>query len=154
MTMTARLVSRRDVTPLIRLGVREGQEGRVAPNAVTIAQAAYEPGARVFGLWEDETAVGLMAVIDPAEADMDTGDDPDALFLWRLMIDGAHQGRGLGREALGLAEARARARRRPRVATSAVERDDGAAPFYERHGYARTGRMLGDEIELARALDA
>lgn len=153
MTLTARLVSRADVVPLIRLGPREGQEGRVAPNAVTIAQGAHEPGARVYGLWEDEAAVGLMAVIDPAEADMDVGDDPEALFLWRLMIDGAHQGRGLGRAALALVEARARAWRRPRVVTSAVEREDGAAPFYERHGYQRTGRMLGDEAELVRRLE-
>ena len=152
MALGSRLVSRADVGALIRLAVRQDQGGRVAPNAVTLAQAAHEPGAHVWGLWEDDVAVGLMALVDQAEGDLDEGDDPECAFLWRLMIDAAHQGRGLGARALRLAEARALAWRKPRLVTSAGEVEGGAVPFYERHGYRRTGRVRDGEVELVRDL--
>ena len=152
MTLSSRLVSRADVTALCRLDVRGDQGGRVAPNAVTIAQAAYEPGAHVWGLWDGDAPVGLMALIDQAEADLDDGDDPRCAFLWRLMVDAAHQGRGHGAAALRIAEARSRAWGKPRLVTSAVDLPEGAAAFYERHGFRRTGRVLDDEVELTRGL--
>jgi diamine N-acetyltransferase len=83
------------VLPLIRLSVDEGQGGLVAENAKTLAQAAYETGSSVWGLWVSEEPVGLMAMIDPRVYPwLDEGDDPSAAYLWRLMIDARHQGRG------------------------------------------------------------
>ena len=152
MTLGSHIVSRADVGALIALAVREDQEGRVAPNAVTLAQAAYEPGAHVWGLWDDGTAVGMMALVDQAEGDLEEGDDPECAFLWRLMIDAGHQGRGLGAAALRLAQARALSWGKPRLVTSAREVEGGAVPFYERHGYRRTGRLPDGEVELMRAL--
>ena len=52
-----RAVLREHVAPLIGLAVREDQRGLVAQNAVTLAQAAYEPGAQVWGLWDDAAPV-------------------------------------------------------------------------------------------------
>lgn len=49
-------------------------------------------------------------------------------------------------------EAQARDWGLARIATSAVDREDGALPFYLRHGYRRTGRVLDGEIELIRDL--
>lgn len=152
MTLSSRLVSRADVTALCRLSVKDDQDGRVAPNAVTIAQSAYEPGGHVWGLWDDETPVGLLAITDQAEADLDDGDEPRCAFLWRLMVDGAHQGRGHGAAALRIAAARARAWGKPFLITSAVDVPGGAVAFYERHGFRRTGRLLDDEVELVRDL--
>ena len=152
MPLSSRLVCRADVGALCDLGVRADQGGRVAPNARTIAQAAYEPGAHVWGLWEEDTPVGLLALIDQAEADLDDGDEPRCAFLWRLMVDGAHQGRGFGAAALRIAAARARAWGKPRLVTSAVDVPGGAAAFYERHGFGRTGRVIDDEVELVRDL--
>ncbi len=107
MTLTRRRVGREDVNPLIRLDVHEAQRGLVAPNAVTLAQAAYEPGAHVWGLWDGAVPVGLIAMVDPREGLLDEGDDPEGAFLWRLMIGAAHQGRGNGRAALGEVAAQA-----------------------------------------------
>ena len=152
MTLVRRRVERADVNPLIRLEVRQDQRGLVAPNAVTLAQAAHEPGAHVWGLWEGEEPVGLVAMVDPREGLLEEGDDPQAAHLWRLMVGAAHQGRGHGAAALEEVAAQARVWGLPRVATSTVRRDDGALPFYERHGYRRTGRVVDDEIELVREL--
>lgn len=152
MTLASRLVCRADVVPLIRLDVRGDQRGRVAPNSVTLAQAAYEPGAQVWGLWEDDALVGLLAMTDQAAGDLEDGDDPHIAYLWRLMIDAAHQGRGLGAAALRIAEGRARAWGKPRIVLSVADVEDGAGPFYEHHGYRRTGRVIDDEAELVRDL--
>ena len=152
MTLARRPVERDHLGPLIRLDVREDQRGLVAPNAVTIAQVAYEPGAHVWGLWDGQTPVGLIAMVDPREGLLEEGDDPEAAFLWRFMIGAEHQGRGLGPAALGEVAAQARAWGLPRVATSTVDRPDSALPFYERHGYRRTGRIVDDEIELVQDL--
>lgn len=150
MTLHARPVSRGDARALIDLRVRDDQRGLVASNAVTLAQAArHEPGSAVWGLWEGARPVGLIAMIDPRRGDLDEGDDPEGAFLWRLMIDAAHQGRGLGAAALREADARARAWGLPRVVTSVVIRADSALPFYLAHGFRRTGRVW-DEIELVR----
>jgi diamine N-acetyltransferase len=147
-----RAVLRDHVAALIGLAVGEDQRGLVAVNAVTLAQAAYEPGARVWGLWEGSTVVGLMAMIDPRQADLDPGDDPEAAYLWRLMIGAAHQGRGFGAAALAEAEAQARLWGLPRLAASVVERDGSALPFHLRYGFRRTGRTIDGEAEIVRDL--
>lgn len=148
--MERRPVTRETVDALIGLDVAAGQEGLVAPNAVTLAQAAYEqPGAYVWGLWDAAVPVGLMAMVHPGEYPwLDNADDPEAAYLWRLMIAARHQGRGLGRAAVGEAFAQARAWGLPRLAVTVVPRDGSALGFYERLGFARTGRVVDGEVQL------
>ena len=52
------------VNALIALAVKTSQMRLVASNAITIAQAAYQPGAWLRGLWLGNTPVGLLAMID------------------------------------------------------------------------------------------
>jgi diamine N-acetyltransferase len=146
-----RRVERDHVGPLIRLAVGEGQGGLVAENAKTLAQAAYETGSHVWGLWVGEESVGLMAMIDPRGYPwLEEGDDPEAAYLWRLMIDARHQGRGYGRAALEEAVAVAREWGLPRLALSVVDRPGSALPFYEAAGFRRTGRVVEGEAVLSR----
>lgn len=147
-----REITRETLSPLLRLKLRPGQEHLVAPAAVTIAQAAYEPGSHVWGLWLGENAVGLVAMLDPREAELMEGDDPEAAYLWRLMIDAGHQGQGFGRAAIAHCHAQARDWGLPRLATSVVETDDSNIGFYERLGFRRTGAMVEGEIVLSRAV--
>ena len=59
-----REITRETLSPILKLKVRPGQEHLVAPNAVTVAQCAYEqPGGYVWGLWDGEQPVGLIAMI-------------------------------------------------------------------------------------------
>lgn len=46
--LALREITRDTVNPLIRLKVKDWQQNLVAPNAVTLAQAAYEPGSYVW----------------------------------------------------------------------------------------------------------
>lgn len=145
-----RAVTRETLTPLLRVKTRPDQDHLVAPNAVTIAQAAYEPGGHVWGLWDGETAVGLLAMLDPHEAILEGGDDPDGAYIWRLLIGAEFQGKGYGRAAIGLALAQARSWNLPRVATSVVDSPDSNIGFYEHLGFRRTGTFVDGEIVLNR----
>lgn len=126
----------------------------VAPNAVTLAEAAYEPSSEVWGIWDSDTAVGLVAYLDLAhpEIELAEGDDPNAFFLWRLFIDQRYQRAGHGRLALEHMVERAKALGRPKVYTTFVPHEEGAGGFYDGFGFKPTGRMFDDEHELVLSL--
>ncbi|MCG7522625.1 GNAT family N-acetyltransferase [Ruegeria sp. Ofav3-42] len=71
-----------------------------------MAQSIFEPESEIYGVWEQTAPVGLLAIVDMShpDADLDECDDPDGIYIWRLMVDQAHQGRGYGRAALDFAQ--------------------------------------------------
>lgn len=146
-----RPLSRETLMPLLKLKVREDQNDFVAPNVMTVAQATFEAGAEIYGIWDGETPVGMMAVIDNSHPDQipDEGERRDTLFLWRLMLDLAHQHGGHGTAALEFIVSLAREKGLVDVTTSAVEAESGAIPFYERFGFRRTGEVIDDEVVLS-----
>jgi len=80
----------------------EPQKKMVAANAVSIAQAHFEPKAWFRAVYADETPIGFVMLYD----------DPDKPngYLWRLMIGGPYQKKGFGRKAMNLILDRARSR--------------------------------------------
>lgn len=147
-----REVTRETLSQLLRVKTRPDQEHLVAPNAITIAQAAYEPGSHLWGLWDGETAVGLLAMLHPREANLEAGDDPDGAYIWRLLIGAEHQGKGYGRSVILEALAQARSWDLPRLATSVVDAPDSNIGFYEHMGFRRTGTFVDGEIVLNRSV--
>lgn len=144
--------ARTHIDAVLALDVAPGQEGRVAPNAVTIAQSIFEPGSEVFTIFDGDRPVGLLAVVDMShpDADLDEGDDPDGLYIWRLLVDAAAQGRGHGRAAIEHAIDIARARGRAHLALSVVPHNTEALALYQRMGFSPSGRMVDGEVELIR----
>ncbi len=69
-------------------------------------------------------------------------------FLWRLLIDERHQGRGYGGAALRQIVDIVRAAGATELLTSYVPGDGGPWPFYERFGFVPTGELDGVEIVL------
>src|SRR5438093_337621 len=59
-------------------------------------------------------------------------------FLWKLLIDGRHQRRGYGREAVGLVADIVRANGAAELLTSCVPGKGGPEPFYRRIGFSPT----------------
>ncbi len=140
--------------PLAGLKVRDEQTTFVASNLMTMAQSIFEPGSKIYGIWEKATPVGLLAVVDMyhPEADLDEGDDPDGIYIWRLMVDQAHQGRGHGRAALEFAKSIACERGRSKLVISVVDEPGGALPLYKKFGFRPTGRIVDGEVELIMGL--
>jgi len=141
-----------DIRSLFALDVRRDQDGRVAPNTVTVAQSIFEPGSEIFGLWDGDTAVGLLAIVDMShpDADLDEGDDPDGIYIWRLMVDAGAQGKGHGTAAIRHAIKLAQGRGRAQLVISSVPENENALHIYETLGFVRTGRMVDGEVELIR----
>ena len=153
MGVDLRPVTLADVVPLEKVTVRADQDSFVAPNPITIAQVRFETGAYDFCIWDGDARVGLLAVIDMAEhEDREEIDDPDAVYIWRLLIGSAYQGKGYGTAAIRFAENWARERGRSLVQIQAVDTNVAAIGLYEALGYVRTGRMSGKEAQLEKRL--
>ncbi len=73
-------------------------------------------------------------------------------FLWRLLVDRMHQRRGIGGRVLELVSDECRAMGDTTLLTSWVEGRGSPRPFYERHGFVPTGRIVDDETEARLTL--
>jgi diamine N-acetyltransferase len=117
----------------------------VAPNAVSIAEAYFEPKAWFRAIYADEVPVGFVMLYDDA--------DEHNYFLWRLMIAGPHHGKGFGRRAMEQLIDYVRTR----PGATALETSCGQGPgspegFYRRIGFERSGKMFDNEVGLIRGL--
>jgi RimJ/RimL family protein N-acetyltransferase len=76
-------------------------------------------------------------------------------YLWRLVVDARHQGRGIGRRAIEQIIAERRAAGFEAITVSYVADEPGApARFYERLGFVPTGRVDDGEVEAVLDLSA
>ena len=153
MAFAARPVTGADVVPLENITVDADQDRFVAPNIVTIAQARFETGAYDFCLWDGDTRIGLIALIDMAEHDdRNEIDDPDGVYVWRLLIGKQVQRQGYGKAAMDFAENWAQDRGRRCVQIQAVEDNVAAIAMYQALGYTLTGKRAGEEVQLEKPL--
>lgn len=136
--VTLREITGESVRAICALEVAPEQRGFVAPNAISIAQAHFEPKAWFRAVYADDEPVGFVMLFEDAEK-------PE-YFLWRLMVDAGHQGKGYGRRTLDLVVERVRGL--PGAAellTSYVPGDAGPRDFYLRYGFVETGEVEGAE---------
>ena len=152
MTLEARPVTRETLWPVINLSVRDDQRDLVSSNMKTLAEAPYEPGAVVRGLWDGEEPVGLMGMVDPIGVRLHGPFVmPGAAYLWRLMIAANRQGRGYGAQALEIAIATTRGWGASHLVTGVNDVPHGNRGFYESHGFRDTG--VTEEGDLLLILD-
>jgi diamine N-acetyltransferase len=137
-------VSLREITAdtvreICRLRVAPGQEGFVAPVAESIAEAYFSPLAWFRAVYAGDTPVGfVMLSDDPASGEY---------YLWRLLIDARHQGKGYGRLAVELVCEHVRARPgATELLTSWVPGETGPEGFYGKLGFTLTGEVDEDEV--------
>ena len=137
-----RAVDAGNVDVLIKLTVAEHQRQLVAPVATSLAQAAYNPAGRPVALYDGDTPVGLLLLWEAWRA----VDEPaDQLYVWRLMVDAAHQGRGHGAKAMQWVIEEARRQGVASVGLSHVDKEHHAGAFYQKLGFSYTGKVDGAE---------
>jgi len=145
---TVRLVeiTEDNLRAVARLATHHSQERFVAPMAGSFADALIphvEDGLRIVpwfrAIEADGELVGFMMIAEHTPP----GDIP---FLWRLLIDRRHQGRGIGSRAVGLLIDRLRADGEPRLHVSWHPGRGGPEPFYRKLGFVPTGRVEDDEL--------
>ena len=141
-----RQVSLREITKeTVRSICNLETTGFVAPNAVSIAQAYFEPHAWFRAIYADDEPVGFLMLYDDP-------DDPDGprYYLWRLMIAAEHQRRGYGHRALELLVEHVRGRPGATHLGTSCYPASGGGPerFYRAFGFEPTGEVIDDEIVL------
>jgi diamine N-acetyltransferase len=136
--VTLREITRANLWTCLDLTLHPEQEGFVAPNAVSLANAYVEPSFVPLGVYAGEEMVGFAMY----------GQHPVTGAWWviRLMIDRAHQGKGYGRAAMEAVIDRMSERIGcNEIVTSFVSTNAVAARLYESLGFRPTGEIEDDE---------
>jgi diamine N-acetyltransferase len=145
--VTLREIDADTVRAICALRVAPTQERLVAPNAVSIAEAYFEPAAWFRAIYADDTPVGFAMLYDPTRAKVP--EHPDTCHLWRFMISAEHQHHGYGGAALAqlIDQARGIAQVKKFVLSFVP---DGAGPrdFYARYGFRETGEVDDGEVVM------
>lgn len=129
------------------------QEQFVSTVAYTLREAERNPQDNPWlrAIYVDEQPVGLVMVA------WDIVPDPPAtagpFFLWKLLIDHQHQGKGYGREAVHQVVDLVRADGATELLTSCVEGEGSPLGFYTELGFVPRGDVDPEgEIMLRLAL--
>jgi diamine N-acetyltransferase len=138
------------------LDVAPVQQTYVAGVAESLADARRYPQAMPWyrAICDDDPPVGLVMISD----NIPPG-DPTLLgpyFLWRLLIDAGHQGRGHGRATLGLVVDYLRTRPAAEELLTSVAPGEQGPPlgFYRRLGFQDTGEFFDGERVLRLPLNS
>ncbi|WP_030455418.1 GNAT family N-acetyltransferase [Herbidospora cretacea] len=139
--VTLRPVTDANRAAVTALRVAPLQEEYVASVADSFADAERYPEAmpRFWAIYAGETPVGFLMISDNVPPG-----DPSILgpyFLWRLLIDADHQGRGHGRAALAALRDYLRTRPGATELLTSVHPGETGSPmgFYLRLGFQDTG---------------
>lgn len=138
--VTLREITAETVRTICDLEPYEAQSGFVAPNAVSIAQAHFNPAAVFRAIYAGEEPVGFIM--------WRPWDDSASCFLWRFMIDGRHQGKGYGREAIALWLEGLPAQGYNLARLSYLPGDRGPHGFYLAQGFRDTGETRANGERL------
>ena len=135
-----------------RLRTHHSQEHFVATMAASYADALFpvdddkNPATPwLQGIDADGEPAGFLMTADVNEFQSEP-------FLWRLLIDRRFQRRGIGTAALRRHVEQLRERDYSGLLTSWIEGPGSPRPFYERFGFAPTGRLVDGETEARLTL--
>jgi len=140
-TITLKEITAETVWPIMKLTVAENQKSFVAPNANSIAEAYFSKEAWFRGIYDGDDPVGfVMLFADKKKPEY---------FLWRLMIDKGHQGKGYGN--LAMEQVITHVKTLPgakELLTSYVPGDGNPSLFYCKLGFEETGEWEDGEKVL------
>lgn len=143
-----RKITEENFIDAFHLKLAPGQERFVSHPIRSLAQAyVYREQCQPFGIYKDDTMVGYVMVIydyDIPEYD-----------IWHMMIAQSHQGRGYGKSALDCVLAYIKTKpfgASDRVTLTCNKDNIQALNLYNSRGFAETGAVDGDEIELSRMM--
>ena len=153
MVLTLREIDDANRAAVVGLKVAPGQEQFVSSVAGSLAEADEYRHANPWyrAVYDGDEPVGFVMLSWNVEPQ-----PPEILgpwFLWKLLVDKRHQGRGYGREIVSKVVDLVRAEGATELLTSYVPESGGPAGFYERLGFVPTGEVDPDgEIVMRLAL--
>ncbi|MCC6166066.1 MAG: GNAT family N-acetyltransferase [Caldilineaceae bacterium] len=153
MTVSLRPITVENWPECVELKPGPDQNGFVAPNAVSLAQAHFEPWWEPYGIYVDDRMVGFIMYGYWPQASLPAyyGDfeaPQGVICILRFMVDANHQRQGYGRAALAQTIERCRQRPGVRAVHLSYEPSNSvAAALYASLGFRPTGRILDGEVE-------
>ena len=134
-------IDRYNYLPVLDLSVSPEQKAFVATNQYSLAQAYAQPECVPLALYAENKPVGFaMYALD---------EDDHQYWIYRLMVDQRHQGKGYGRAAMvllidcirGLAD-----EEHTRIYISFEPENVNAKKLYESLGFLPDGRIMYGEV--------
>jgi diamine N-acetyltransferase len=144
--VTLRVITKENLKSVLRLKVTPSQEQFVASNAVSLAEAHFEPELPWFrAIYAGEASVGFLM--------LEYNIEEQFYFLWRFMIDERYQRYGYGRKALDLLFAHMKTLpNSSALYTSCVPNEGGPGLFYQKMGFVYTGDEEDGELYMRREI--
>jgi len=143
--ITLKKITEENFIDAFNLKLAPEQERFVSHPIRSLAQAyIYREQCQPFGIYEDDTMVGYVMVIydyDIPEYD-----------IWHMMIDESKQKKGYGGQALDRVLDYIKTKpfgSSSRVTLTCNKDNTSAIDLYKRKGFAETGAVYDDEIELS-----
>jgi len=144
MNVTLREITSETVRAVIRLSVRPDQQGFVAPNSTSLAEALFSEEAWYRAVYEGDNLVGFVMLYD--ESQRKSPPQKPNIGLWRLMIDQRFQREGIGRDVVHQVIDHAKAKKKfTGLFTSYVPGPNGPEQFYLSLGFKPNGEVEDGE---------
>ncbi len=147
------IVTEDDVEAVMGLRRGPGQERYLGSMVSHFEDAIADAKAcpRMWSIHAGDRLVGFVMISDNIPAETLAADDDivGPYFLWRLLIDHRHQGRGYGRATIDAIVEYLRGRPgADRLWTSAEPGEGSPQPFYLHYGFVRNGdsKWGGEEL--------
>jgi diamine N-acetyltransferase len=139
--VTLREITDENREAVLALRVAPGQERFVSSVRYAIREAAENPHGNPWyrAVYAGDEPVGFVMLSWNVEPQPPEINGP--WFLWKLLIDEGHQGRGNGFQVVRQIAQLVRSEGGTELLTSYVPYDGGPAGFYERLGFVPTGEL-------------
>lgn len=151
--VTLREITEENVEAVVALRTTPAQERFVSTVADSLREAERHPDEHPWlrAVYAGEQPVGFVMVAWDFVPVPPHSDGP--FFLWKLLVDHAHQGKGYGRQAVEQVVDLVRAAGGTELITSYVEGEGNPFGFYARLGFVPRGDLDPEgEIMLRRPL--
>jgi diamine N-acetyltransferase len=139
-----REITSETVRTICELDVADGQRPFVAPNAVSIAEAHFEPAHWMRAIYAGGEPAGFVMLYENAAK--------GEYFVWRLMVAAGFQRRGIGRRTMELLLERWRELGVPEAGLCVVPSNHDARALYESLGFRLTGEVEDGELVMRMPL--
>lgn len=141
MAVELREITSDNIAEVRGVAITAAQEHFVTTVEDSLAEADAHPEGNPWfrAIYEGETPVGFLMLswnVTPRPPEIN-----GPWFLWKLIIDHRHQGRGFGRDAVRQVVELIRREGAEELLTSHVPGEDGPVGFYAKLGFEPTGAL-------------
>jgi diamine N-acetyltransferase len=126
------------------LELTEEQAEYMESNAVSIAQTKFEPALKAFAIYSDEKMTGFLMFNTVKE-------ELGGYWVYRIMVDRAYQGKGIGKEATRLMIVEmAKLPDADKIVVGYHSDNKGAHHLYASLGFVDEGDRFGREMAVVK----